>query len=105
MESIESLVITAHIKWQIRGFILSIAKCTQENHILWNDGIEGNMEFVTWFIYIPVYVNRVPYKLVCPFSNVLESTCRFSLNVKKAKSSYIDPYPMYHLRPAEDKTL
>jgi len=47
MESIKILVITAHIKWQIRGFILSIVKCTQEFLILRNDGIEGNMEFVT----------------------------------------------------------
>ena len=91
MELIKILFITAHIKWQVRGFILSIAKCTQEFPFLLNNGIEGNMEFVTWFIYILVYVNRVPYKLVCPFSNVLESTCKFSLNVKKEKSSYIDP--------------
>jgi hypothetical protein len=43
MESIKILDIAAHINGQICGFILSIAKCTQNFTVLGNYGIEENM--------------------------------------------------------------
>jgi hypothetical protein len=43
MESIKILDITAHIKGQICGSILNIAKCTQDPTVLGSQGIEGNM--------------------------------------------------------------
>ena len=90
MESIKILVNTAHIKWQIRGFILSMQNA-HKNFLSY--GMTALKEtWNSWRIYLYTsHVNRAPYKLICPFSNALESTCRLSLNVKKENCSNIDP--------------